>query len=52
MTSEGVTASHPFTTLSMCISISLEGKRYANGIYYVSILNNGENITKRLVVAK
>ncbi|MBK7427322.1 MAG: thrombospondin type 3 repeat-containing protein [Saprospiraceae bacterium] len=32
--------------------ISLEGNGFSNGIYYISILNNGENITKRLVVAK
>lgn len=33
-------------------NISLEGNRFANGIYYVSILTNGETITQRLVVAK
>jgi hypothetical protein len=33
-------------------NISLERNRFADGIYSVSILNNGENITKRLVVVK
>ena len=33
-------------------NISLEDHRFANGIYYVSVFNNGENITKRLVVQK
>lgn len=44
--------SQPLDAEESMFNISLEDHRFANGIYYVSVFNNGENITKRLVVAK
>ncbi len=33
-------------------TLSLENSRFANGMYYFTILNNGETITRRLLVQK
>ncbi len=42
----------PLNAEESMFNISLEGNRFANGIYFVSILNNGESITRRLMVQK
>ena len=42
----------PLDAAESMFNISLEGNRFISGVYYVTVLNNGENITRRLVVLK
>jgi hypothetical protein len=42
----------PLDAAESMFTIPLEGNRFVSGIYYVSVFNNGENVTKRLVVVK
>lgn len=44
--------SQPLDAAESMFNISLDGNRFTNGIYYVSILNKGEQITRRLAVQK
>jgi hypothetical protein len=42
----------PLDAAESMFTIPLEGNRFVSGIYYVSVFNNGETITKRLAVVK
>lgn len=44
--------SQPLDAAESMFNISLEGNRFVNGIYYVNILNKGEQVTRRLAVQK